>query len=86
MPEKLIPGEKKTPIYKKSSGFKMKGFSGFGNSPIKNDNKPTRKEKKEYKEFLDTVYEGKDDLKKEKKEYFKHYKKTGRKEAPPGVE
>ena len=24
MPGKLIPGEKKTPIYKKSSGFKMK--------------------------------------------------------------
>ena len=24
MPGKLIPGEQKTPIYKKSSGFKMK--------------------------------------------------------------
>ena len=24
MPGKLIPGEKKTPVYKKSSGFKMK--------------------------------------------------------------
>jgi hypothetical protein len=24
MPGKLIPGEKKTPIYKKSAGFKMK--------------------------------------------------------------
>ena len=29
MPGKLIPGEKKTPIYKKSSGFKMKGWSPF---------------------------------------------------------
>ena len=25
MPGKLIPGTKKTPVYKKSSGFKMKG-------------------------------------------------------------
>ena len=24
MPDKLIPGRKKTPVYKKSSGFKMK--------------------------------------------------------------
>jgi hypothetical protein len=28
MPDKLIPGEKKTPVYKKS-GFKMKGWSPF---------------------------------------------------------
>ena len=25
MPDKLIPGKKKTPVYKKSSAFKMKG-------------------------------------------------------------
>jgi len=29
MPGKLIPGEKKTPIYKKSSGFKMKSPLSF---------------------------------------------------------
>jgi len=27
-------GSRKTVLYKKSSGFKMKGFSGFGNSPL----------------------------------------------------
>ena len=27
MPDKLIPGKKKTMAYSKSSGFKMKGYS-----------------------------------------------------------
>ena len=46
MPGKLIPGEKKTPIYKKSSGFKMKGYSYPGTSPMQN-NELTDKEKQE---------------------------------------
>ena len=40
MPGKLIPGEKKTPIYKKSSGFKMKSspakIYGKKAAPVKN--------------------------------------------------
>jgi len=32
-------GSRKTALYKKSSGFKMKEFSGFGNSPLM-DKKP----------------------------------------------
>ena len=56
-------------------------------SPM-HDEKPTKEEKKEYKDFLNTVYAGKDtrEMKREKRKYFKHYKKTGRKVAPPGVE
>ncbi len=46
MPDKLIPGEKKTPVYKKS-GFKMKGMS-FGNSPLQQDKKETKQDA-EYK-------------------------------------
>jgi len=45
MPGKLIPGEKKTPVYKKSSGFKMKS------SPTKIYGKkaaPTKNYKKGY--------------------------------------
>ena len=40
MPGKLIPGEKKPPIYKKSSGFKMKS------SPVKIYSKPKGKRTK----------------------------------------
>ena len=40
MPSKLIPGEKKTPVYKKSSTFKMRSgnttpFKQMGSSPVK---------------------------------------------------
>tara|TARA_Y100000593_G_C4036128_1_gene202855 strand:- start:50 stop:304 length:255 start_codon:yes stop_codon:yes gene_type:complete len=81
------------PEFKKNRNpILMKGTKGspihanYG-SPM-HDEKPTKEQKKEYKEFLDTIYADKKtrEMKKEKRKYFKHYKKTGRKEAPPGYE
>tara|TARA_R100001463_G_scaffold92053_1_gene146796 strand:- start:86 stop:412 length:327 start_codon:yes stop_codon:yes gene_type:complete len=37
MPDKLIPGKKRTMAYSKSSGFKMKGYSYPGVSPMKDE-------------------------------------------------
>ena len=61
--------------------FKMKGSPmqrNFGISPLKD--KPSWKERREYKKFLKSVSEDK----KEIRAYAKHYKKTGTKTAPLG--
>jgi len=54
MPDKLIPGEKKTPVYKKS-GFKMKGNPmqrNFGiGSPLRDDRSLWQKARDEAKQI-----------------------------------